>query len=182
MTTMATARTPHTGSNSVGPGKPGLRHMYRFVLQASPSTSQVCRAMAQVTAQSWGADRDDAGLIADELSANAIRATLDAHKEAPSAIGPPLIVIRFICTATMMRIELWDRAPGQPEAQTPDYESEHGRGLFLVDNLTGGVWGCHLRPGHRDEHGTKCVWAEIPRTICTSAAQHGGRMPGPASS
>lgn len=86
-----------------------------------------------------------------------------------------------------MRIEVRNRAPGQPEVQVPDYESESGRGLFLVvslgppDRRRGG---CHPRPGHRDEHGTKCVWAEIPRAIATPAAQHRGIrwMPGPAAS
>lgn len=134
----------------------------RITLSAFPETSQVCRNMARVAALTWGADGDDAQTIAQEISANAIRETLRAHALDPARFGAPLIVFRLFRFPGAMRVEVWDRAGGEPVMLRPDWEAEHGRGLFIVDQLTGGRWGCHPPPSSREPGEAKCVWAEIP--------------------
>lgn len=66
-----------------------------------------------------------------------------------------MIVLVLVWFPRGIRIEVWDQAPGVPQMRELDFEAEHGRGLFLVDQITEGRWGC-LRAG-----ASKCVWAEL---------------------
>jgi hypothetical protein len=55
-------------------------------------------------------------------------------------------------------IEVHDEAVGAPNVRDVDPKTaETGRGLHLVQRLTGGQWGWHLKKArHR-----KCVWAVV---------------------
>lgn len=137
----------------------------RFSLYVFPHTPCVCKSMAMLAAWTWGADRDAAALIADELAANAVRETLADRDGVPEASGFPLIHIRMYLLPERMRIEVWDHAGGEPVMTEPDWEAEHGRGLCIVNGYTDGHWGWHPCSRPWQENGTaKCVWAEIPRT------------------
>ncbi|MFF2659634.1 ATP-binding protein [Kitasatospora sp. NPDC058032] len=84
-----------------------------------------------------------------ELFANAVR-----HGDAPP---DRLIEIRFAVTTGRLRLEVHDAGTGRPALQpstAPD--DEHGRGLFLVNELSE-RWGCCPRAGGIG----KFVWALI---------------------
>ncbi|MFF7455397.1 ATP-binding protein [Kitasatospora sp. NPDC008115] len=88
-------------------------------------------------------------LLLGELFANAVQ-----HGDAPP---DRLIEIRFAITIDRLRLEVHDAGTGRPAlrpAATPD--DEHGRGLFLVDELAE-RWGCCPRASGIG----KFVWALI---------------------
>jgi hypothetical protein len=73
----------------------------------------------------------------------------------------PVIRLRLLSDGVLLLIEVWDQAPGIPEPRNPDIDAESGRGLLLVDQLTGSRWG--WRPV-TDGPG-KCVWAELAADV-----------------
>jgi hypothetical protein len=62
-----------------------------------------------------------------------------------------------------VRIEVHDTSPAAPKQGEASAGDESGRGLALVDALTGGQWGVSDREGPG-----KAVWA-----VCTSDAGNG---------
>jgi hypothetical protein len=61
-------------------------------------------------------------------------------------------------TNSEVRIEVFDRNPTGPVLQHPDWHSEGGRGLLLVDALAD-AWGCELVAAPSLEHPAgKWVW------------------------
>lgn len=138
----------------------------RIALRAFPDTPGVCRSMAMFAAHAWGADHDAAALITAELAANAVRETLAARDRVPGPGGAPdvpLVYLRLYRFPGTMRIEVWDRAGGQPVMAEPDWEAEHGRGLCLVNAYADGHWGWHpAPPTEREAPDCKCVWATLP--------------------
>jgi hypothetical protein len=89
------------------------------------------------------------------LASNAVQAMRAEEVAGRLGGNTPIIVLALAWPAHGVRIEVWDRAPDLPRMREPDWEAEHGRGLFLVHQLTGGRWGC------RTVDGAKCVWAEL---------------------
>ncbi|GAA1389721.1 ATP-binding protein [Kitasatospora putterlickiae] len=88
-------------------------------------------------------------LLLGELFANAVQ-----HGDAPP---DRLVEIRFSVVADRLRLEVHDAGTGRPALQPPAHpESEHGRGLFLVNELAE-RWGCCPRAGGVG----KFVWALI---------------------
>jgi len=70
-----------------------------------------------------------------------------------------VLVIR-LCLVTqghVLTVECWDQAPGMPVLQEAPGFAETGRGLAIIDSLTGGAWGCRPAIGQVG----KCVWADI---------------------
>ncbi|WNI17309.1 ATP-binding protein [Actinacidiphila sp. ITFR-21] len=91
----------------------------------------------------WGlADlADDAGLVVSELVTNAVM-----YAVPPAYAGVRVRVVRL---AGGVRVEVHDASAAKPERHA------YGRGLVVVDALTGGNWGVDtLRFG-------KSVWAEL---------------------
>lgn len=116
---------------------------------------RVARGHVQAALAAWRLDgfTDVSELIASELVANAVAASAGA----PGATEALVIRICLITDGNVLTIECWDQAPGVPVLREADGFAETGRGLVIVDTLTGGAWGCRRavgRPG-------KCVWAEI---------------------
>ncbi|MFJ8474869.1 ATP-binding protein [Kitasatospora sp. NPDC094011] len=95
--------------------------------------------------------RDIAELLLGELVANAVQ-----HTDAPA---DRLIEIRFALTSGLLRIEVHDAGSGRPTLHAPSPSDEHGRGLFLVNELAE-RWGCCPRAGGIG----KFVWALIAPT------------------
>ncbi|MFE7531868.1 ATP-binding protein [Kitasatospora sp. NPDC057542] len=92
--------------------------------------------------------RDTAELLLGELFANAVQ-----HCDAPADRH---IEIRFALTGDHLRLEVHGTGTGHPALQAPAPDDEHGRGLFLVNELAE-HWGCTSRP---DGVG-KFTWALI---------------------
>jgi hypothetical protein len=94
---------------------------------------------------------DHAEAIASELAANAIRAATQARGTLPAIIfaihhrPPELVVI------------VWDNGPGHPRHGAAGPDAESGRGLAIIDSLTGGKWGWWATP----KSGGKVVWAAL---------------------
>ncbi|MEC3997855.1 ATP-binding protein [Actinacidiphila sp. DG2A-62] len=99
---------------------------------------------------------DDAELVVSELVTNAI-----AHAHPP--VGR-LIATRFERLADGVRIEVHDAGGSKPRPRRASTEEESGRGLELVDALTGGAWGVSDRDGPG-----KLVWA-----VCTVSGGEAG--------
>ncbi|MGC5344098.1 ATP-binding protein [Streptomyces sp. DT171] len=98
----------------------------------------------------WGVSpevADDAVLVLSELFTNAV-----SHARKP---GGHVIGTRFERLVGGVRIEVHDASGVSPRRQEPTTYAEFGRGLVLVDALTGGSWGV----GDREGVG-KMVWAE----------------------
>lgn len=96
--------------------------------------------------------RDDltetAELVLSELMTNAVR-----HARSPRG---RLVETRYERTATGVRIEVHDAAGGIPRMRRAAADDEGGRGLALVDVLTGRRWGVSSRRGVG-----KLVWALV---------------------
>jgi anti-sigma regulatory factor (Ser/Thr protein kinase) len=101
---------------------------------------------------------DAAETIVSELVANAVNASSDGRGQPAYRNGRILLLcVRLHADETTLRAEVWDQAPGVPVRKNVGADAESGRGLALVDDLSG-AWGwypIHRQPG-------KCVWAEIP--------------------
>jgi hypothetical protein len=88
------------------------------------------------------------------MTANGVNAS------APVQATGRVLVIR-LCLVTdgeTLAIECWDQAPGIPVLRAASGLAETGRGLAIIDALTGGAWGWLPAIGRAD----KCVWADIP--------------------
>ena len=70
----------------------------------------------------------------------------------------PVIRLCLITDGETLIVECWDHAPGFPSLRQTSELAETGRGLAIIDSLTGGSWGWQPANGQVG----KCVWAEIP--------------------
>jgi anti-sigma regulatory factor (Ser/Thr protein kinase) len=114
-------------------------------LRPAPRAPGVARAFVRHRMEELGFPElvDDAALIAVEMVTNAVR-------EAPG--GPIRLSLRL--SAGRPVIEVRDCSPVFPVFQPPDFVSETGRGLHIVDALAAEIgW-------HRCGRG-KIVWAAL---------------------
>ncbi|MFC5661959.1 ATP-binding protein [Kitasatospora misakiensis] len=114
---------------------------------------------------------DIAELLLGELFANAVQ-----HSDADD---DRLIEIRFAVVDDRLRLEVHDAGTGRPTLRTTTPDDEHGRGLFLVNELAD-RWGCCPRAGGIG----KFVWALIapaftppPERHAAPARRTGSRSP-----
>ncbi|WP_333769725.1 ATP-binding protein [Streptomyces sp. IBSBF 2435] len=96
----------------------------------------------------WGLPHltDTAELIVSELVTNAV-----THAQPPYG---HLVATRLERLECGVRIEVHDWSGSRPELREASVDEESGRGLGLVDALTGGLWGVSDRNGLG-----KMVWA-----------------------
>lgn len=96
----------------------------------------------------WGMPQlaDAAEVVLSELVTNSVR-----HARSPQG---HLIGTRFERLACGVRIEVHDANERKPERREASADAEFGRGLVLVDALTGGQWGVSDRDGPG-----KMLWA-----------------------
>ncbi|WP_018653878.1 ATP-binding protein [Actinomadura flavalba] len=94
---------------------------------------------------------EDVRLVASELVTNAL-----AH-----ASGSAGVVLRlYRCDAGVV-VEVWDSDSTHPPRITePDFVRETGRGLFIVNSLSNGMWGWQRLANNKG----KATWARIPCT------------------
>lgn len=110
--------------------------------------------------RTWGLDglQDTAELLASELVANAVTATGDRADHPlsyPELDGLATVLLELRAEDTLLRISVWDRTPAPPVLKDVDFDSEGGRGIYLVDRISR-RWG-HYEPAT----GGKVVWCEV---------------------
>lgn len=128
-------------------------------LGAIPATPGCVRAHLRTVLAAWGLRHlaEDGVAIASELAANAVNASRNEAGQ-PVCIHDRLPVVRvcLLCDWIILRLEVWDQAPGIPVLRHPAAFEEAGRGLALVEELSQS-WGWQPAPFP----GTKIVWAEL---------------------
>jgi anti-sigma regulatory factor (Ser/Thr protein kinase) len=101
---------------------------------------------------------DDAVLVAGELVANAIKATVAAVEAAGAQHRPmppvPPVAIQVEFDGDVVRIAVEDISPEAPVPQDATDDAENGRGLLLVEALSA-RWGVRFRVDG------KVTWAEL---------------------
>ncbi|WUH90043.1 ATP-binding protein [Streptomyces sp. NBC_00433] len=116
------------------------------------SGRSVARARRELrgTLSTWGLDHlaDPAELVLSELLTNAVR-----HARTPAG---RLVETRYERMPEGIRIEVHDANDRLPQMRRPADDDEGGRGLALVDVLTGRRWGVSSRQGVG-----KLVWALV---------------------
>ena len=134
-------------------------------LRTAPSAAQ---AHVRAVLATWrmGDLADDLELVVSELVANAVIASA-SDNGAPRYVEGRMPVIQVCLHTDGARLvaEVWDQAPGVPVHLGAGRDDVRGRGLDLVDTITGSHWGWHSArsgPG-------KCVWAEFPAPRESSA-------------
>jgi hypothetical protein len=124
------------------------------------SAPRTARALMGDTLENWQLARldDEAGLVVSELMTNAIQVSTGKDGKPISVpSGMPWVQLRMRSDGAALLIEVCDMVPGvEPVMTCADADAEGGRGLGLVDSLTGGDWGWETAPD-----GRKCVWAVL---------------------
>ena len=136
-------------------------------LAALPTAPSAARAHVRATLATWRMSRlaDALELVVGELVANGVNASADSDG-APRYLAGRMPVIRLCLLTDGARLvaEVWDQAPGVPVCLSAGTDDESGRGLALVDTITGSRWGWHPARSGRG----KCVRAEFAVPAVTS--------------
>jgi hypothetical protein len=90
-----------------------------------------------------GSTRDNVLLLASELASNAVEHTSTGFTVSIRVAG------------MQARVDVYDTRAVLPTLLQPTAETDHGRGLLLVDRLSS-AWGASPAPGG------KVVWFEVP--------------------
>jgi hypothetical protein len=152
---------PPRGGQSSVPGRPVRNELPP--LAALLSAAGTTRAYVKVVLAVWGMGvlADVAELLASELVTNSLRASTTLEGLPCYVDGRmPLIWVRLVTAEdrSCLRIEVYDQAAGEPLMKDDDPEAESGRGLQMVDMMTGGNWGWSPNTGQPG----KCVWVVLP--------------------
>jgi len=139
------------------PGEPeeeqSTGHQCSLTFAALPSTPRWARALAREALRGWAMEplADTVELLVSELVTNAVKAS-----------GPESVIrVAIHAAADLVRIEVADGATGRPRVDDPDPDTEGGRGLLLVSEISAD-WGTYpVRLGSGSATG-KVVWCEIP--------------------
>ncbi|WP_169952783.1 ATP-binding protein [Microbispora sp. H11081] len=134
-----------------------------FRRAAGPSDKTMCplapqadsvktaRDITRTTLRQWGLSElsDDAALVVSELVTNAVRYAL-----CPTArtCDPP-ITLTLLHIAPHVLLAVSDPSDQAPCPAQPDFVSEHGRGLYIVETYSQ-AWGWDTL-----DEGGKAVWA-----------------------
>jgi hypothetical protein len=129
-------------------------------LGALPTAPAVARGHVLSTLAVWGLREltDTVELVVSELAANGVNASCGPDRRPVCRDGRmPVIRVGLYTDGTVLLAEVWDQADGVPVQKDAEDDAESGRGLDMVDMLTGSRWDWHPAssgPGKR-------VWAEF---------------------
>lgn len=152
--TRAEEEEPPEGTGASTPNAQGVRNdppstlVHRW--RRDPRTVGRARRLLLRHLNAWDMKglADTAELVLSELVTNAVQ-----HAHGPE---DALVETRFErLTGGALRIEVHDANGNRPEPRRLSADAESGRGLALVDALTGGRWGVSSREGVG-----KLLWAE----------------------
>lgn len=131
---------------------------------ALPTAPRLARGFIAAVLNSWNlqALTDVTELLVSELATNVVQASTDPDGSPKyDADGKlPLLWIRLLTDKSRLMLEVWDTLPtvlGAPAVRHPDPDEESGRGLEMIDALSG-EWGWEAVPGWSG----KRVWAVLP--------------------
>jgi Histidine kinase-like ATPase domain len=122
--------------------------------EPSPPPPVARRRLTRDTLARWHLHHlaDDAEAIASELIANALNVATTPRGTLPA------IILAIHRRPDELRISVWDNGPGHPRPAEPAPDDETGRGLAIIDHLTGRNWGWWPTPISAG----KVVWAALP--------------------
>ena len=120
----------------------------RLELCATPSAVPCARSLARRIVLEWGRCDlvDTAELLVSELVTNAIQAS--------AGLPRPVVRLWLVAERDNIVIRVWDGSTDMPTRRDAGPESEHGRGLMLVESLSK-QWGACIKPAG------KVVWVQI---------------------
>ncbi|WP_230884066.1 ATP-binding protein [Planomonospora sp. ID82291] len=116
---------------------------------------KTARDVTRSTLDDWGLSElgDDAALVVSELVTNAVRYAL-----CPSGRSDAPITLMLLRLSPHVLLAVADPSDTPPTPKEPDFVSENGRGLYIVETYSR-YWGWdHL------DRGGKAVWALFSRT------------------
>ncbi|MET8161085.1 ATP-binding protein [Sphaerisporangium sp. NPDC005289] len=129
------------------------RHEDRTTCPLRPQADSVktARDVTRRTLSGWGCPQigDDATLVVSELVTNAVRYachTARRYEDHP-------ITLLLLRMSQHVLLAVSDPSDEAPTRRQPDFVSEHGRGLYIVDTYSK-AWGWESL-----EEGGKAVWA-----------------------
>ncbi|RFS84142.1 ATP-binding protein [Actinomadura spongiicola] len=154
-------------------------HQSHLTLAAMPNAAYWARRHVENVLAEWQAEtlQTDAKLVVSEFISNAVRVvgTLDVQTQAAYVQEPRAVSyvelaqleqvkLRLYYGSGLLLIEVWDSNEQPPVEQLPDFESENGRGLFVVRAFCE-KWGWYPTfttdlSGEPRQSG-KVVWAEL---------------------
>jgi len=126
-------------------------------LTSAPATA---RAHVRAVLARWGLTdlTEVCELVVSELATNAVEASTGPTGRPLYGGGRmPVVRVCLFSDGARLLIEVWDQAMGFPALRRAASDAEAGRGLHLVDAMTGGRWG--WQPGRGPA--AKVVWAEL---------------------
>lgn len=151
------------GTHNIRAVRPGSAWPTSSVLPplgALPTAPAVARGHALSTLAVWDLRElaDTVELVVSELTANGVNASCGPDRRPVYRDGRmPVIWVGLHTDGAVLLAEVWDQADGVPVPKSADADAESGRGLDLVDMLTGSRWGWHPAPNGPG----KRVWAEF---------------------
>nr|WP_308170242.1 ATP-binding protein [Acrocarpospora catenulata] len=112
---------------------------------------KTARDVTRSTLREWGLSEltDDATLVVSELVTNAVRYALYPLDR---AVDQP-ITLMLLRLAPHVLLAVADPSDEAPTPKEPDFVSEHGRGLYIVETYSQ-AWGWDVLSA-----GGKAVWA-----------------------
>jgi hypothetical protein len=133
----------------------GDRTFARCPLRPEPCAVKAARDFTRATLGHWGTDAfvDDAAVVISELVTNAVRYSPRAGP-AGSAPDPRIELVLMRRTSCVVCV-VTDPNPSPPVLMEPDYVTESGRGLCVVESLSM-QWGWTPLNAAR-----KAVWATL---------------------
>jgi anti-sigma regulatory factor (Ser/Thr protein kinase) len=154
----------------------------RLNLACEPSAVRIARLHAKDMMARWEVPQGlgaDTLTIVSELVTNAVR-----HAGAPAEPylgggGIPLVnrfALTLWWTGGELNVSVWDESGTPPAVRPYSEDSESGRGLRIIDGLTGGCWGYVRTVGTG-----KLVWARLVAaglTVADAGRSTASRRPG----
>ncbi|MEU3075035.1 ATP-binding protein [Streptomyces laurentii] len=128
-------------------GTPNVLLLAGAIESAAHARDFVRTYVCETSPTASGTHLDDVTLVTSELVTNSYRYGTEP--------GDMIRVVLHIDDART-RVEVYDPVRRRPRHRPESTDRTRGHGLFILDAVCGGMWGCEDQPFG------KCVWAEIP--------------------